>query len=389
MNRKFRLGLIINPVAGLGGRVALKGSDGVTAKALALGAKAQAVERAREALLPLRQYQSRLEIITADGVMGGSLAKSLGFFSHCVDRGQGRSTSTLLDQTTAQDTIDLATTLANEQVDLLLFVGGDGTARNIFTAVGERVPVLGVPAGVKIHSGVYAVTPSAAGKVVTMLLTGELVTLMEADVMDIDEDAFRQGVVRARRYGEMQVPAQLRYIQAVKMGGKESDELVLADIAADVIGHMDDELYVMGSGSTLAFIMEELGLDNTLLGVDLIRQQSLVASDQREQQLLTAIEQARKEGREVKLVITLIGGQGHLFGRGNQQLSPAVLRAIGKEQIIVVATKNKLKALNGRPLLVDTGDSKLNKELSGYCKITTGYNDYVMYAVGNPEDIDS
>ena len=157
---------------------------------------------------------------------------------------------------------------------------------------------------------------------------------------------------------------------------------MLADIAADVIRHMEDELFVMGSGSTVAFVMEELGLDNTLLGVDLVQDQELLASDQREQQVLAAVEAAD----EAKLVITLIGGQGHLFGRGNQQLSPAVIRAIGKENIIVVATKTKLEALDGRPLLVDTGDGELNKALSGYWKITTGYNDYVMYAVGNPED---
>ena len=381
MTRKFRLGLIVNPVAGLGGSVALKGSDGVAEEALALGAKAKATDRAREALAIIAPYSDQVEVFTLPGVMGGDLAGELGFAVQAVNWPAGEAPQQL-GGTAAEDTITLARELQSQTIDLLLFVGGDGTARNVYEAVGESMPVLGVPAGVKIHSGVYAVTPTAAGKVLELLIRGELVTLMEADVMDIDEVSFRDGVVKARRYGEMQVPAELRYIQAVKMGGKESDELVLADIAADVIRNMEDELFVMGSGSTVAFVMEELGLDNTLLGVDLVRDQELLASDQREQQVLAAVESADK----ARLVITLIGGQGHIFGRGNQQLSPAVIRAIGKENIVVVATKTKLEALNGRPLLVDTGDGELNRELSGYWKITTGYNDYVMYAVGNPED---
>jgi predicted polyphosphate/ATP-dependent NAD kinase len=264
---------------------------------------------------------------------------------------------------------------------MILFAGGDGTARNICAAVDDSIPVLGVPAGCKIHSGVYAITPKAAGRVVDMLVKGELVTLGEADVMDIDEEAFRQGTVKAKRYGEMQVPSELRYVQSVKNGGKESDELVLADIAAFVISEMeDDEQYIMGSGSTVAAVMEELGLENTLLGVDLICDHELIGQDMIAADLLAAAEKM-----PTKLVITLIGGQGHIFGRGNQQLSPALIRKIGKENIMVIATKTKLQALNGRPLIADTGDEALDEELSGYIKVITGYNDHVMYAVGHEE----
>ena len=165
--------------------------------------------------------------------------------------------------------VDLVIHLANGQfrveigeqgVDLLLFAGGDGTARNICAAVGDQTTVLGIPAGVKIHSGVYAISPQAAGKLVAKLIAGELVSLSEAPVMDIDEQAFRSGVVKARRYGEMRIPAQLRYIQSVKMGGRESEELVLADLAAYVAAQLEDDVrYVMGSGSTVAAVMAELG----------------------------------------------------------------------------------------------------------------------------------
>ncbi|MFB0998958.1 MAG: NAD(+)/NADH kinase, partial [Colwellia sp.] len=271
------------------------------------------------------------------------------------------------------------------QVDLILFAGGDGTARNVCKMVGDKFPVLGIPAGCKIHSGVYAVTPKAAGRVVEMMITNQLVTLTEADVMDIDESLFRDGIVKAKRYGEMQIPAELRYVQAVKSGGKELDELVLQDIAAHVINEMDEELFVIGSGSTTAFLMEELALDNTLLGVDLVQEQSLLANDVTEPQLWQAIELAKKDKKLVKLVITLIGGQGHIFGRGNQQLSPRVIRAIGKENLFIIATKAKLTALSSRPLITDTGDSELDLELSGYLPVITGYNDQVLYPVASPQ----
>ncbi|MCG7562336.1 ATP-NAD kinase family protein [Pseudoalteromonas sp. McH1-42] len=372
---QFKLGLIVNPVAGLGGAVALKGSDGSDTAELArsMGAEPKAHSRTAQALALLQPYRDVLEVYTVSGEMGEELAKEHGFTTRVV--------MTCGTPSTPEDTEQAARLLAEAKVDLLLFAGGDGTARNICSAIGSEAPVLGVPAGCKIHSGVYAITPKAAGRVVEMLIKGELVTIDDADVMDIDENAFRAGTVRAKRYGEMQVPSELRYVQSVKNGGKESDELVLADIAAYVISEMEeDEQYIMGSGSTVAAIMEELGLDNTLLGVDLIRDHTLLGSDLTAQQLLDNVGQA-----PTKLVITLIGGQGHIFGRGNQQLSPALIRQIGKDNIIVVATKSKLQALNGRPLIADTGDQDLDNELSGYIKVVTGYNDHVMYAVGHQD----
>ncbi|WP_345872974.1 ATP-NAD kinase family protein [Shewanella algae] len=372
MSKMFRLGLIINPLAGLGGSVALKGSDGVAKEALSLGATPKAGLRMEQALAVIAPFAERLQIYTASGNMGADLAQKLGFRTKvCYQAATDTSRS---------DTQAAAKALMAQELDLLLFAGGDGTARDIYGVVGEHFPVLGVPAGVKIHSGVYGITPHASGLVLKQLLEGALVSLMSADVMDIDEEAFRQGTVRARRYGEMTVPAEPRYIQAVKMGGREVDELVLADIAAEVVGDMEDELYIMGSGSTVAAVMEELGLDNTLLGVDLVQNKTLLASDLNAAQLLSAT-----ENQKVKLVITLIGGQGHILGRGNQQLSPELIRRIAKENIIILATKSKLKALEGRPLIVDSGDQKLDSELSGYYRIVTGYRDYVMYQVANPD----
>lgn len=371
----FRIGLIVNSYAGLGGSVALKGSDGAdTAKrALELGATPKAPLRVSQALKVIQAYSNQLQFITGANGLGEDVVRELGYAYEVVYTPQQALTS-------ADDTRELVKLLAErDDIDLLLFAGGDGTARDVCAVYSEERPVLGIPAGVKIHSGVYAISPTAAGKVLEQLIQGQLTSVTNADVMDIDEDAFRQGTVRARRYGEMLVPAELRYVQAVKMGGKESDELVLADIAADVIEGMDDDtLYVMGSGSTVAFIMEELNLPNTLLGVDVVLAGKVIASDVTATQLEQLIDAHQGP---VQMIITVIGGQGHIFGRGNQQLSPAVIRRVGKDHIQIVATKAKLQALGRRPLLVDTGEPELDAELSGLMRVTTGYHDEVFVRI--------
>ncbi|KUM52686.1 ATP-NAD kinase family protein [Rheinheimera sp. EpRS3] len=375
MANLFRLGLIVNPLAGLGGSVALKGSDGQAEQALALGATPQAMNRTTTALTELLPQRDKFAVYTVAGDMGQSVCDALGLNYQLVYQPQ-----TL--PSTAADTEHAARLLAEKGVDILLFAGGDGTARNICAAVGEQTTVLGIPAGVKIHSGVYAISPQAAGKLVAKLIAGELVSLSEAAVMDIDEQAFRDGVVKARRFGEMRIPAQLRYVQSVKMGGRESEELVLADLAAYVTSQMEDNVrYVMGSGSTVAAVMSELGLDNTLLGVDVVENGELIAKDVSAAQLLELV-----QGYPSKLVITLIGGQGHVFGRGNQQLSPDVIRAIGRDNIVLIAGKAKLQQLEGRPLLADTGDARLDQQLTGLINIVTGYNDYVMYRLGYEDE---
>lgn len=375
--RPFRLGLIVNAYAGLGGSVALKGSDDAVAEALARGAQAMAPTRVLQALqsmLTALPQAQPVQVFSGSGELGADLAQQLGLPTEIVYQAATVPSS-------AADTRALARALVAAEVDLLLFAGGDGTARDIAAVVPEQQLVLGIPAGVKIHSGVYAISPTAAGKVVAALISGQLTSVLPADVMDIDEVAFRAGTVRARRYAEMLVPAELRYVQAVKMGGKESDELVLADIAAEVIERMQpDHLYVMGSGSTIDFIMTELGLPNTLLGVDVVCNGQLLAADVTAQQLLTLLQQ---QGFPATLVVTVIGGQGHIFGRGNQQLSPAVIRHIGKHNLWVVASKGKLQALGQRPLLVDTGDPHLDQALAGVQRVITGYHDEVLVRVGN------
>lgn len=370
----FRLGLIINPLAGLGGSVALKGSDGadVAARALELGAVPRAIERTRIALMAVQGME--IEVLAWDGDMGADLARELGFVTRVLGAPQTKPS-------TAEDTLAAARTLKQAGADLILFAGGDGTARNICEAVEDTIPVLGVPAGVKIHSGVYAITPAAAGELLAMLVRGELVSLGGQEVRDLDEDAFRAGRVQARFFGEMNVPVEHRYLQHVKNdGGQEDEQLVLDDIAAGFIEQMETDVnYLIGSGTTVAAIMDALGLENTLLGVDLVRNGKLLASDCSALQLerLTA-------DQPVQVVITLIGGQGHIIGRGNQQLSPALLRRAGRDSLYVVATKTKLNALDGRPLIVDSGDPELDAALAGLIQVHTGYRDAVLYPVAKP-----
>ncbi|UPW20220.1 ATP-NAD kinase family protein [Agarivorans sp. TSD2052] len=368
----IKLGLIINPIAGIGGSVALKGSDGVVDQALAKGAVKKANLRAEQALQGLVDLRGSVELFTASGEMGELLCVSLGLAHQVVYQAD--------EPSGAKDTQLAAQAIADIGVDLLVFAGGDGTARDVLNVVGEQLHCLGIPAGCKIHSGVYGVTPKASGLVIEKLVKGEMLSLKLADVMDIDEQAFRQGKVRAKCFGEMTVPDELRYVQAVKQGGMESEDLVLQDIAAEVIEMLQDQPFIAGSGSTVDAIMQELSLPNTLLGVDLVEDHQIAQQDLTAEQLVNRISPV------TKLLITPIGGQGHLFGRGNQQLSPAVIRKLGRDNIVVVATKTKLKSLHGRPLIVDTGDTELDKYLSGSIKVITGYRDYIMYRVSNPEN---
>ena len=371
MTKAFRLGVVINPFAGIGGAMALKGSDGeaIRQQALAAGATKLANDKMARALTKLTAF-SNLLVLTASGEMGEHCCAALGLEHQVIYTSQSA-------ETTPEDTENAVLELVNKGVDLILFAGGDGTARNVCSIVADSVPVLGVPAGVKIHSGVYAVTPSAAGDVVAKMLTGELVSVRQAEVRDIDESAFRQGKVRAQHYGEMQVPDELTYVQSVKMGGREDESMVINEIAeyvSEIIADDDEHLYIMGSGSTVGEVMARLGLPNTLLGVDVVKKGEVIAADVTAPQLLELVSQS-----PARLVITAIGGQGHVFGRGNQQLSPDVLRAIGRDNIWIAATKQKLQQLDGRPLRSDTGDEELDSELAGIIAVITGYDDRVFY----------
>lgn len=368
----LRLGLVVNPYAGMGGSVALKGTDGIAIRqqAISLGAKSHVAERVTIALDSLPVYEDQVTLYTYPGEMGADICDRAGLNAQVV----GQISK---DNTTAEDTRRAVEIFQNQGVDLVLFAGGDGTARDVCQALQKDQVALGIPCGVKMQSGVFAVNPQAVAEILSKMITGELVNVVTAEVRDLDEDAFRQGQIKARFYGEMQIPEAGRFVQQVKSGGREVEALVLEDVAAWIIENLDSNTtYLMGSGSTIAFIMEQLGLDNTLLGIDIVENQQVVCADATEADILSAIEFG-----PAKLVMTVIGGQGHLLGRGNQQLSPKVIRKVGRENIIVVSTKTKIKSLEGRPLLVDSGDMELDQQLAGYIRILTGYDDTILYPV--------
>lgn len=367
----YKIGLIVNPIAGMGGKVGLKGTDGpeVVAKVRSLGAVPESPKRALEALKQLEILKDDIEIITYRGDMGENIAKKCNFRVTVIGATK--------EETSAEDTRQAALDMLALKVALLLFAGGDGTARDIYNAIKDSIPVIGIPAGVKIHSSIFAINPKRAGELAVLYLTGRISELKEAEVMDIDEESFRKGIVSARLYGYLRIPYEKNRVQNVKAGSPASEEYYQQAIAVEVVENMEDDcIYVIGPGTTTRQIMKTLGLDYTLLGVDVVYNKELISKDVTERQLLEMI-----QGKYAKLVITPIGGQGYIFGRGNQQLSSTVIKMVGRDNIIVVATKNKLHSLKGCPLLVDTGDDEVNKMLSGFIKVVTGYKEVAIYPV--------
>ena len=370
---KATLGLIINPIAGIGGRVGLKGSDGIEIqeKARFLGAIPQSENRANKALERIYPIRDTIELITWHGEMGENAAKRCSFDPIVVGE---RTTG----PTTAKDTILACKEMLRRQVDLLLFAGGDGTARDVYQAVRRDLPVLGIPTGVKIHSGVFAITPRRAGELAVSYLQKRLTGLREMEVMDLNEDAIRRGEVSAELFGYLMVPFERRLVQGLKAASEAGKHVSLNGIVTEFIhGWLEDDVYyIVGPGTTTRAIFDRLNLPKTLIGVDVLFGKSLDGSDLSEEGILRVLECG-----PAKIVVTPIGGQGYLFGRGNQQISSEVIWKVGKENIIVISTRKKINDLRGRPLLVDTGDYAINRMLNGYTKIITGYKEQIVYPV--------
>jgi predicted polyphosphate/ATP-dependent NAD kinase len=355
--------VIINPIAGMGGAVGLKGTDGpeALARARALGAQPHSEERAETALRLIAGQTAAIEVFAGPGAMGENAARAAGFSPIAIG-------GPIEGDSTAADTRRIAAIMAGLNLDLLLFAGGDGAARDVFAAIGSSALALGVPTGVKMHSAVYATSPRAAGELAAQVLRGERTGVREAEVMDIDEDAFRSGRVSARLFGYLRTPAARGLMQNLKSGG-QGDAADLAGIATEITERINDgALWVIGPGATTRAIAERAGLPKTLLGVDLYCRGEVIAADAGEADILTHVARVPSW-----IVVTPIGGQGALFGRGNQQISAAVIRAAGRERIVVVAAMAKLVSLRGAPLLVDTGDAGLDRELAGHARVVTGY----------------
>ena len=366
-----RIGLIVNPLAGIGGRVGLKGSDGIETqrRALELGAIPESLHRSTLSLIPLLSLSSTLEVITFPCEMGETSAREAGFTPKVIGKIQS-------GRTTGEDTRRAVKKMSALRVDLMLFAGGDGTARDVCSVIPEQFPCLGIPAGVKIHSAVYATNPKHAGELAAMYLQGKA-RLREAEVLDLDEDAYRAGRVSTRLYGTLHVPYRPLLLQNQKAPSPASEARQAEAIAVDVVEQMQAGVaYILGPGTTTRAIAQALTVEKTLVGVDVVRDGQLIAKDVGQAQLLSLI-----ETMPARIVVTPIGGQGFLFGRGNQQIGPEVIRKVGRENIIVVSTSDKLRALRLQPLIVDTGDDEADALLAGYFNVVTGYKERMVYKV--------
>jgi len=374
VDRERRVGLIVNPVAGLGGRVGLKGSDGaaIQQRALELGAVPRALDRTTEALVRLRPIAGEFEFVTYPEEMGEEAARRSKFDPEVIG-------AIVPGRTTAEDTRAAACEMRRLGVELLLFAGGDGTARDVFDAVGQDLVVLGIPTGVKIHSAAYAISPAAAGELARAFLEGKTAGMRESEVVDVNEDALRRGGVSTTLYGILRVPDDVRRIQGAKAVSSESDASAAAAIAKYVVARMNvDTVYIVGPGTTTRAILTELGIEKTLLGVDVVHRGKLLTSDVNEAQLLELLDE-----QPARIIVTPVGGQGYLLGRGNQQISPDVLRRVGVENVLVIATPEKLNRLTTRPLLVDTGDEDVDQMLAGYVRVVCGLDDLRVVRVSS------
>jgi predicted polyphosphate/ATP-dependent NAD kinase len=337
-----RLGLIINPIAGIGGRVGLKGSDGpaIQREALALGAEPLAGKRAKGALGAIGDQLGELDILSPPGDMGAKVVVEMGFSPLILGEISKGATS-------GEDTCRAARAMLESEVDLLLFSGGDGTARDVYRGIGDRLAVIGIPAGVKIHSATFATHPRSAGELASLFLNKDQIRLVEKEVVDLDEEAYREGKISTQLYGFMMVPHHRR-------------------------------LYILGPGTTTRAVAAQLGFEKTLVGVDLVAKDNVIALDVNEQQLLELT-----SDQQAVIILTPIGGQGFLFGRGNQPISDKVIKQIGKENLQVICTTGKLNSFRGNPLLVDTGDKQLDAALAGHVSIITGYKERAVYKIGS------
>ena len=371
----YRLGLIINPIAGMGGSVGLRGTDGeLAAKAMSLGAVAVAEGRAMAALSQLGALGKRLRVLTCSGTMGANVVRRCGIgvsILHPVVDGA----------TGPQDSRAAAQAIVERNPDLLLFVGGDGTARDLLPMVGTSTPMLGVPSGVKMHSAVFAATARAAGEVARHFLVAadRESMLRDAEVMDREFTSHTAAAPSPRLYGIVQTPSLSFLVPGAKLASRVTDDAALAGAARRLAASLQDErISLLGPGSTMQSVKRACGFNGTALGVDAVTEGRSLALDVNEAEILDLI-----AGRPARIVVGVVGGQGFLFGRGNQQFSGPVIRRVGMENLIVLASMEKLAALPGQRLLVDTGDEDLDRLLSGYIRVSVGQARTVLMPVGS------
>jgi len=363
-----KIGFLINPIAGMGGRVGLKGTDGVVDRAAELGAEPVAHLKAVGMLGKFKKvFGSELSVewLTCSGEMGQNALLEVGIEAAEVFQVEGKNTD-------VQDTKNAVKKFLDYEVDIIVFCGGDGTARDICELTEDKMPILGIPSGVKMYSGVFGISPERTAEILLGFIEDEL-TVSKVEILDLDEEKYRNDDWDVKLYDTALTPFESTYIQASKMMMSEVSENdikeEIAEYIVELIKENPETLFILGPGSTTEFVSGELGLEKTLLGIDAVMNGNLVGEDLNEKDILALID----DHSEYRLVLSPIGAQGFVLGRGNLQLSPEVIRKVGREKIIVISTPAKL--LRTPVLRFDTGDSELDSELhgKGYFSVVIGY----------------
>jgi predicted polyphosphate/ATP-dependent NAD kinase len=368
-NMVSKIGFIVNPIAGMGGKVGLKGTDGVLKEALKLGAKPIASKKSEETInefLSINSNNDKIKWYTCSGEMGENELKKSGMKNfEIIYTSDGKTTCSI-------DTKKASKKFLEKNVEIILFCGGDGTARDIFEVVSNKIPLLGIPAGVKMHSAVFGINTSASAKMLNEFINNSL-TIGEAEIMDLDEERYRKGDWNIKLFGIAKGIVEPTYIQVGKATFESiSDNEIKDEIAEHIYDEIDnnnDYLFLFGSGGTIDYIADKLGLKNTLLGIDAIYKNKVVGSDLNEEKILELL----KKYNKVKLILSPIGAQGFILGRGNLQLSPTIIKKIGIDNIIVISTPSKIRST---PVIrVDTGDKNLDRlfEEKEFIMVVIGY----------------
>lgn len=367
-----RIGLIVNPIAGIGGSLAARGSDHFLSldDAFRSGGKPVAAGRAERALRRLHIHAPHVQIVALTHGMGGAVALAAGFDVLILNPGHG-------DISTAEDTRAATTTMMALGVSFILFAGGDGTARDIFDVVGNKMPIIGIPTGVKMHSAVFALSPEAAGETAGIALKRDCES-RPAEIMDSDPAMLGQGRPSSQLFGYATTPALPRLFQSAKGSRPDGGEAAIEALGRRLARESrPDQPIIFGPGTTMAAIKRSFGLGGTLMGVDAILDGKVIAENADASRLETIC----REHFSIALFVGVVGGQGFLFGRGNQQISPNVIRKALERDFRIIGTREKLMALPSRILRVDTGEIDLDRLLEGYRRVETGPSDSMMMPV--------
>ncbi|MFX1574009.1 MAG: ATP-NAD kinase family protein [Promethearchaeota archaeon] len=371
-NNKFTIGLIINPISGMGGTVGLKGTDGrsILKQAINLGATPRATNRTVDFLKGIESIKNKLLFVTCPGIMGEKVLKEMNFNYETIQDILFEKCDTILDTTPEYTKLAAKIMMNDKSIEIIIFVGGDGTARDIQSVIKKHKPCLGIPAGVKIYSSAFALNPIDASNLLTQFLCDEI-PLKESEVLDIDEEQYRVGQLVSKFYGYLLTPFNPDFSQFSKIGTPKSDLNNQERIANRIIEILEDNVYyLLGPGTTVKSITDKLHQTKTLLGIDLLLNKKIISKDLNEQQILEHV-----KAKKVKIITSIIGRQGFIFGRGNLQLSPMVLKEVGCKNFIIVATRFKLQSIPNIILKLDTRDPKLDNKMKGLYRIIIDYDE--------------